>query len=159
MAVPSHAFVFLLGPLDLLLRRFCFDLLSRDVDPQTAIQIQIGVGDEDQGEKGDHIAAPIKKEQVIMGQKQESGGYIMAEAVFAGEEVKEFSLDELAAILASLCAIISHLSEDFLKDHRSRYGGDWNGQNEKRDDHLPRNNHVGVARNCGTGMVNVEVAE
>ena len=78
--------------LDVLLFGFDFFFLRRDLNAQAAVEVQVNVGDEDQGEKPDHVPPPIQEHQVIMAPHEERDRHIVAEAVFAGEEIEELAL-------------------------------------------------------------------
>ena len=53
-------------------------------------------------------------EHLELSQKQKQGGDVMAEAVFARKQVKEFSLVEPPAVLAAVFAELAWLAEYFL---------------------------------------------
>jgi hypothetical protein len=68
------------------------DALTLDVEPQASKNAHINVGHPDEREPGDEISAPAVKQQLISGQPDERRGDVMTEAVFAGKQVEEFSL-------------------------------------------------------------------
>ena len=68
-----------------------FHLLVFDVEAQAVVDAHILVGNPDEAEEGDGIAAPVGIQEFEMCDDEEKGGYIMAEAIFAGEEVEEFA--------------------------------------------------------------------
>ena len=65
-----------------------------------------------------------------MSEEQEQRGYVMAEAVFAREEVEELALIELPAVLASVFAEFAGFAKNFLMGDRPRDAGD--GEAEKQ---------------------------
>jgi hypothetical protein len=54
----------------------------------------------------------------------------MTEAIFAGEEIKEFSLRQRPALFTLRPAPISRLGENFLKNDRARNARDGNREDE-----------------------------
>jgi len=79
-------------------------ILMFDVQAQAVECAHVEIGDPDQREPGDEVAAPACVEQVEAGEDEEEYGYIMREAVFAGEEVEEFSCYEGLAVLGEFLA-------------------------------------------------------
>src|SRR5207248_1441864 len=69
----------LLGVLDLLLLLLDLFLLAGDFDAQTRVEAQITVGDEDQSEEREDVAAPIWDQQPKARQDQEKEGHPVAE--------------------------------------------------------------------------------
>ena len=70
-----------------------------DFEAQAVVDRHVNVGDEDEGEPCDEVAAPAGYEELEAGEEEEEGGDVMGEAVLAGEEVKEFPADEGLAVL------------------------------------------------------------
>ena len=54
----------------------------------------------------------------------------MAEAVLAGEEIKELARGEVAAALAALLAVFPRFPKHLLMRHSPRHAGDGDGQHE-----------------------------
>ena len=69
-------------------------------------------------------------EQLEARDEQHEHGYPVAEAVFAGEEVKELPLDQPAAAPALVGAPVAHLAKDFFRGHGARDAGYRNRQRE-----------------------------
>ena len=57
----------------------------------------------------------------------------MTEAIFAGKEIKELSLEHRLALFASRNTIFAGLTKHFLMCDSPRYAGDWDRQNEQPD--------------------------
>src|SRR5690242_1503769 len=89
------------------------DALAFDVEAQPAEEAHILVGHPDQREAADQVAAPIVVEQLVARDDEEKGRHIMAETVFAGEQVEKFSLDQSPTSLATFDTILARLAEDF----------------------------------------------
>ena len=69
--------------------RLDFYLLMFNVQANVVVNAHVLIGDPDQGEKGDEIAAPISVQKPEASEKKEYSRDIMAEAVFAGKQVKK----------------------------------------------------------------------
>lgn len=55
----------------------------------------------------------------------------MAKAVFAGEEIKEFSGENISAVVTAIFTVLSQFHEDFLVRNCPRDAGDGNREREK----------------------------
>src|SRR6185503_13406995 len=103
---------------------------------QLAEATHVDVGDEHQREERDDVAAPVVEPQVIAGQDQEPDCHVMAEAVFAGEEIEELAFGDRFSVPAARHAVLARLPENLLVgdgpgDTRNRDGED----EEHRDLH------------------------
>src|SRR5207248_8512837 len=123
--------------LHLLLHLLRLRLRERDVHAQAVVEVEVGIGDEDQGEEGEDVAAPVVKEQAELCDDQKENRHVVAEAVFAGEDVEELFLEEGAAILASVVAPITGLAEEFFEDHRARDAGDGDREDQQPEKLVP----------------------
>jgi len=63
---------------------------------------------------GDQVAAPIGEQKLVSGDYQKDHGNVVAETVFASEEVKELALVDAPARMALRKTIIAKLSNDLL---------------------------------------------
>src|SRR5205814_2809647 len=81
--------------LHLLLHLLRLRLRERDVHAQAVVEVEVGIGDEDQGEEGEDVAAPVVQQQSKTREDQEEDRHVVAETVFAGEDVKELALKEV----------------------------------------------------------------
>ena len=89
-------------------------VLMLDFEAEAVEDTHVDVGHPDEREPGDEIAAPAWVEKVEAGEDEEECGDVVREAVFAGEEVEEFSGDERFAILRFFLAELARLAEDLF---------------------------------------------
>src|SRR5215210_1836312 len=94
------------------------DLLALDVEAEAVVEAHVLVGDPDEGEAADEVAAPVFVEQVVARDEEEEDGDVVAETVFAGEEVEELPLVPAPALLTPPLAVLPRLAEDLLVRHR-----------------------------------------
>lgn len=107
------------------------DVFVLDVEAEAVIEAHVDVGDVDQGEPADEVAAPAGIEELETCDEQEKGGDIVGEAVLAGEEVEELALGGGGAALASFFAELARLAKELLVRDGPGGAGDGNGeQNE-----------------------------
>src|SRR2546421_2136700 len=114
------AFVF--GNLLLDLR---LDPFALDVEAQPAVEAHVLVRHPYEREAADEVAAPVFVEQFVARDEEEEYRYVVAEAVFAGEQVEEFSLVPARARLALPDAELARLAKGLLVRHsprETRYG-------------------------------------
>jgi hypothetical protein len=82
------------------------------------------VGDPRYGEEGDQVSSPVIEEEFESGNYQQNERNPVAEAVLAGPDVEELSLDDAAAGFALFLADITPLAKDlFLRDGPCDAGG------------------------------------
>jgi hypothetical protein len=112
----------------------CFSLLATDVDTQSAEQAHINVGHPYNGEEAEQIATPVVQQQLEMREPDEECCDIMAETVFADEEIKEFPLQQRCANLALFLAKFSGFLEYLFMRHGPSNASDGNGQYEEPKD-------------------------
>ena len=74
-----------------LLRYICFYFFSLNICFQQPIQAHVDVGDPHHGETGNNITPPAREQQSIVCDDEQQYSYIMAETIFAGKQVEEFS--------------------------------------------------------------------
>jgi len=98
------------------------------------VNAHVLVGDPDQREERDQVAAPIVKQQLVTGDQQEESGDVMAEAEFAGEEEKELAAGRVGMALTLADAVLARLAENFFVRDRPGNAGDGKGQREKPND-------------------------
>jgi len=104
------------------------------------VNAHVLVGDPDEREEGDQVAAPVREQQLVMREDKEKCRYIMAEAEFAGKEEKEFAARGIGMALTLADAIFARLAEDlFMCDGPGDAG---NGQGERKKPYeLQRERH------------------
>ena len=110
------------------------DVFVFDVEAEAVVEAHIEVGDVDEGEPGDEIAAPARVEELETGDEEEEGCDVVREAVFAGEEVKELTLDSAAAVLTFALAKLARLAEDLLVGDGPRGTGNRDGEKKKKSE-------------------------
>src|SRR5947207_10365190 len=101
------------------------DLFALDVEAQPAVEAHVLVRHPYEREAADQVAAPVFVEQFVARDEEEEYRYVVAEAVFAGEQVEEFSLVPARARLALPDAELARLAKDLLVRHsprETRYG-------------------------------------
>ena len=74
------------------LRNLELDVLSQPIE-----QRHVEVRDPHEGESRNHVASPSLEEQREAGDHEEKRGHVVAEAVFAGEEVEKLSRGQSSA--------------------------------------------------------------
>ena len=72
-------------------------MLAFDVQPEPVINADVLVGDPHQREKRNHITPPVWEHELETRDGQKRGGHVMAQAVLAGKEIKQFALEPAAA--------------------------------------------------------------
>jgi hypothetical protein len=102
-----------------------------DVEAEAVEEAHVDVGDPDEGEPGDEIAAPSFVEHLEARDDEQECGDVVAEAVFAGEEIEKFARDEAAAVLALVFAPVAGLAEDFFVGDCPRDACDGKGEDEE----------------------------
>ena len=107
------------------------DLLMLDVETEMVVDAHVLIRHPDQREQRDEISAPARVEELEASYDQEQRSHIMAEAIFAGEQVKEFALGQTGCLLGLLLAIVARLTKDFLVSNRPGDARDGDRQDEQ----------------------------
>src|SRR5437868_13022034 len=100
------------------------DAVLADIEAQVGVDAHVLVGDPDQREERDQVAAPIVEQQLVAGDEQEESGYVMAETEFAGEEEKELPAGRVGMALGLADAVLARLAENVLVRDRPGDTGD-----------------------------------
>jgi len=100
--------------LDILLFNFQFHSFALDVESQAVVNAHIDIRNPYQREDREQVAAPIRIEQFEPREDQEKNCHVVTEAKLAGKEIEEFSLQNVASILASSLTILARLTEYLL---------------------------------------------
>src|SRR5215204_2709616 len=97
-------------------RLFQSDLepLTADAEPQAAIDADEVIGHPHEREPGDEIAAPVVEQKLETGCDEDRGRHVMAEAIFAGEQVEEFAGRETGAAFTTPDAVVVELTEQLF---------------------------------------------
>jgi hypothetical protein len=113
------------------LRAFKFDALTFYAEANAAKNAHVEIGHPNQGKTGNEITAPIVEQKPIFGDEKKKHRYIVAEAVFTGEKVEKFPLEEFPADLAVRGAPVARFAKYFLMSNRPSYGGDGESEDEQ----------------------------
>ncbi len=119
---------------------FDFDAVFTDIEPQAGVNAHVLVGNPDEREESYEIAAPIVEEKLVVGEEEEKGRDVMAEAELARKEEKELAASRVGMALTLAGAVFARLAEDLFM----RYGpGDaGNGERERKKPYeLQRERH------------------
>ena len=117
-----------------------FNAVFADIEAQVGVDAHVLVGDPDQREAADQIAAPIVEQQLVMRDEQEKDSHVMAEAELAGKEEKELAAYRVGMALTLADAIFARLAEDFFM--RNGPGDAGNGERERKKPYeLQRERH------------------
>jgi len=94
----------------------CVDgnMLVLNFQSQAVVNAHVLVGNPHQREKRNQISAPIRKQEFETGNQQKQGCDIVAEAVFAGEDVKELTSHKPATVLLRLAELLQFTKNCFM---------------------------------------------
>ena len=70
-----------------------FNLLMLNVETQAVVNAHVLVGDPDEREKRNNVSAPVHKKKFIARDEKNSRRDIVAETIFASEQIKEFAAE------------------------------------------------------------------
>ena len=107
-----------------------FDAVFADIEAQVGVNAHILVGNPDQREKGDEVAAPVVEQQFVMSQEEKKCRHVMAKAEFAGKEEEKLAAYRVGMDLTLADAIFARLAEDFFMSDGPGDAG--NGQRERK---------------------------
>ena len=93
-------------------------VLVLDLDAQSAVEAHPLIGDPGQYKKGDYVPAKVVYQQLKARNDDKEKTHPKTEAVLAGENIKELSLEQSTAGLAPVFAHVAYLFEDSLLCHR-----------------------------------------
>jgi hypothetical protein len=116
-----HAFFFFLY----------FQFFFFKVDAYSAKYAHIHIRDPYERKTGNKITTPVIIKQVKACYKEDSYGYIMAETIFAGKKIKEFSFGQPFTFYALPYAKFPWLPEYFFMGNRPCNTGNGNRQQKK----------------------------
>ena len=110
---------------------FDFDLFMFDVETKAVVDAHVLVGDPDQGEERDKVSAPIGKQQLDSAQSEASRRNVVAEAIFAGEEIKKFPSERDARACSTFpLAVLTRLAKHFFVSDGPGNARDRNSENQ-----------------------------
>ncbi len=107
-----------------------FNAIFADIETQVGINAHVLVGDPDEREEGDEVAAPVVEEQLVMREDKEKRRDIMTKAEFAGKQKEELAASRAGMALTLADAIFARLTEDLFMSDGPRDAG--NGQGERK---------------------------
>lgn len=107
------------------------NILVLDVESQAIEEAHVNIRYPDKREPCDQITSPPGIEHLKLCDEKKERRDIMAEAVLACEEIKEFARDESVAVLALIPAPFPRLTEDFLVRDGPSDAGHRQGQDEE----------------------------
>jgi hypothetical protein len=124
---------------------FLFDVLDfnavfSDIEAQVGVNTHVLIGDPDEREKRNQVAAPVVEQQLVMREHEEKRRHVMAEAEFAGKQKKELAARGVGMALTLANAIFARLAEDLFMRDGPRDAGD--GESERKKPYeLQRERH------------------
>ena len=119
---------------------FDFDAVFADIEPQVGVNAHVLIGDPDQREEGDEVAAPVVKQQLVMREEEEKGRHIVAEAEFAGKEKEKLAACGIGVGLTLTNTICARLTENLFMSYGPGDAG--NRERERKKPHeLQRERH------------------
>ena len=71
-----------------------FGFFAANVDAQSAEKAHVDVGNPHSSKEAKEISPPVVEQQLEVSEPDKEGCDVMAETVFAGEEIEEFSLQQ-----------------------------------------------------------------
>jgi hypothetical protein len=124
-----------------------------DIEADQAKEAHIDIGQEDQTESREHVAAPVREEKGVLGHDEECDRHIMAQAVFAREHVEHLAGEKGRPLFALPDEVLPRLAEDLFMRDRPGDAGHRDRKYEKRDEwtHRRRDRLCGLA-GIGVGL-------
>ena len=105
-----------------------FQVLVLDVEAEAVVNAHVLVGYPYEGEEGDEISTPSRIEHLETRDDQEQGRDVVAETVFAGEQIKKFATRKRARLARLALTIFSWLAEYFFVSDGPGNAGHRNSQ-------------------------------
>ena len=94
--------------------KICVHLLLLHTNPYKAKYTHVNIGNPHKSKTSNKVSSPIGKQQVVSCDNQKEKGNIMAKTIFAGKEIKEFSLQDSFTGFRFFHAKISWFSKYFF---------------------------------------------
>jgi hypothetical protein len=101
------------------------DAILLQLQADTGIDIHVDISHPDQGKAADKVTAPVLIKKFKARNEQEEDGDVVAEAIFAGEQIKELAFEKLVTVLTAIRTVFARLPKDFFMCDRPCNGGDW----------------------------------
>jgi hypothetical protein len=105
--------------------------LSLDIQAKPSVKTHVLVGDPDERKACDQVSAPILIKQLVVCEDEKKDRDIMAEAILARKNIKEFALIQPRTFLAFIEAQVSRFAKDFFVRNRPGNTGNRNGKDEQ----------------------------
>jgi hypothetical protein len=102
-----------------------------DVEAKPVVDTHVLVRDPNQREQREKISSPVRQKQFVTRNQQSSCRNVVAEAIFARKEIKEFPPGEALRLFAFLLAILPGFAKYFFMRDRPRDTRDRNTKNKK----------------------------
>jgi hypothetical protein len=83
----------------ILFLRGYFHTFPFDIEPDSCKQVHVQIRNPNERETADEISSPIVKQKLVMGKKKESHGCVVAQTIFACENVEKFSLVQTPTLI------------------------------------------------------------
>jgi hypothetical protein len=145
----------------LLLLRVDGDVLAFNVKPQPVVNAYVLIGHPNQREKRNHVTTPVWKYQLETRNHQERRGDVMAQAVFAGKQIKKFAPEPGAAFALHLAEFLKFVKHGFMgkrpRDASHRYGKNKQGENLLVEGHAIRCRKLALV--CRASLIGRRIAE
>jgi hypothetical protein len=126
----------------LLLLRVDGNVLVLNIQPQPVVNADVLIGDPNQGEKRNHITSPVCEYQLETCNRQQQRGHVVAQAIFAREEIEELALEPTAALASNLAKFLKFAQYCFVGEcpcnAGHRYGQNKQGYNLLVEGHAIR---------------------
>ena len=111
-----------------------------DIEAQVGVNAHVLIGDPDQREEGDQVAAPVVEQQLVMREEKEKGRHVMAEAEFAGKEKEKLAACGIGVGLTLTNTVFARLTENLFMSYGPGDAG--NRERERKKPHeLQRERH------------------
>jgi hypothetical protein len=119
-----HLFHLLLHFFHLPFHVFDFDAVFADIEPQVGVNAHVLIGNPDQREEGDEVAAPVVKQQFVTRDDQKERRHIVTKAEFAGKQEEKLAARRIGVDLTLANTICARLAEDLFMRHGPGDAGD-----------------------------------
>lgn len=114
--------------LNLVLDRLGLELLRLVLLAEPGVEADVDVRHPNHAEKGNDIANPAGRKEFVAGEVEENGGYVVAETIRAGKQIKEFPFPPRCRALNLPFAVFPRLPKDLFLCKRPGDARDRNRQ-------------------------------
>lgn len=113
---------------------FRLDSFLLDVNADERVQAHVYIGHPHECESCNKVSPPSVHQQRVPGDDQHQNSYVVAETIFAREQVEQLSDSQRLSIPALPHTIFAGLPKDLLMRYGPRDTGDGYGENKQPDD-------------------------